>query len=158
MARQCYKLNLNGVDYKLRLTMAGQKALKERDPETPILAIMLGALDDLDDMEFILTTALNWDGNENKIRTGEALYDELVDAGYRGSEMFLEVILGIAHNAGLLSDDERDKVRRSTVRLLRKSMENLDDFADNQEHDGGDEGEGEEGPENPPLQLKTLDS
>lgn len=149
MARQCYKLNLNGVDYKLRLTLAGQKALKERDPETPILAILLGALDDPEDMDFVLSTALNWDGNENKIRSGEALYDEMVDAGYRGNEKFLEVVLGIAHNAGLLSDDERNKVRRATLRMLREGMENLD---------GDDEvEEGEESPENPPLKVNTLD-
>ena len=158
MARQCYKLKLNGVEYKLRLTMAGQKAIKERDSETPILAILLGALDDLEDMEFLLTTALNWDGNENKIRDGEALYDELVDAGYRGSEMFLDVILGIAHNAGLLSDDERNKVRRSTIRLLRKSMESLDKEFEDEQSEVIDDEEGEEGPGNPPLKLGTLDS
>ena len=83
MARRCYKLNLNGVDYKLRLTLAGQKAIRERDPETPILAALMSALDDPDEMAFILSTALNWDGNENKITSGEALYDEMVDAGYR---------------------------------------------------------------------------
>lgn len=149
MARQCYKLNLNGVDYKLRLTLAGQKALKERDPETPILAVLLGALDDPEDMDFVLSTALNWDGNENKIRSGEALYDEMVDAGYRGNEKFLEVVLGIAHNAGLLSDDERNKVRRATLRMLREGMDNIDSDADDEE--------GEESPENPPLKVNTLD-
>lgn len=149
MARQCYKLNLNGVDYKLRLTLAGQKALKERDPETPILAILLGALDDPEDMDFVLSTALNWDGNENKIRSGEALYDEMVDAGYRGNEKFLEVVLGIAHNAGLLSDDERNKVRHATLRMLREDMENLDSDDEVEE--------GEESPENPPLKVNTLD-
>ena len=148
MARQCYKLNLNGVDYKLRLTLAGQKALKERDPETPILAILLGALDDPEDMDFVLSTALNWDGNENKIRSGEALYDEMVDAGYRGNEKFLEVVLGIAHNAGLLSDDERNKVSRATLRMLREGMDNIDSDADGEE--------GEESPENPLKDLKTL--
>ena len=149
MARQCYKLNLNGVDYKLRLTLAGQKALKERDPETPILAVLLGALDYPEDMDFVLSTALNWDGNENKIRSGEALYDEMVDAGYRGNEKFLEVVLGIAHNAGLLSDDERNKVRRATLRMLREGMDNIDSDADDEE--------GEESPENPPLKVNTLD-
>lgn len=152
MARQCYKLNLNGVDYKLRLTLAGQKALKERDPETPILAILLGALDDPADMDFVLSTVLNWDGNENKIHSGEDLYDEMVDAGYRGNEKFLEVMLGIAHNAGLLSEDERDKIRRSTLRMLREGMDSLDDAGDTGEHE-----EGEESPENPPMKLRTLD-
>jgi hypothetical protein len=149
MARRCYKLNLNGVDYKLRLTLAGQKAIRERDPETPILAALMSALDDPDEMDFILSTALNWDGNENKITSGEALYDEMVDAGYRGNEKFLEVILGIAHNAGLLSDDERDKVRRSTLRILKQTMDNLDG--------GTEEEEGEESPENPLDKLETLD-
>ena len=145
MGRRSYKLNLNGVDYKLRITLASQKEYRRRLPDTPILAALMGALDDPEEMEFLLTQALNWEGNENKIHSGELLYDEIVDAGYGGNEDFLQIILGIAHSAGLISEEERKKVERSTLRILREGMDSLMDE------------EGEESPENPPLQLQTLD-
>lgn len=150
MARQCFKLNLNGVDYKLRITLSAQKEIMERYPDTPVVAAIVSSFEDPADMEFLLTKALNWEGNENKIRSGEAFYDELVDAGYRGNEAFLKITLGIAHNAGLLSDDERAKVERKTLKLLRSGMDSAMEDAEDGE-------EGEESPENPPK-LKTLDS
>lgn len=149
MARQCYKLNLNGVDYKLRITLSAQKEFMERYPGTPVVAAIVSSFEDPADMEFLLSKALNWDGNENKIRSGEAFYDELVDAGYRGNEAFLKLALGIAHNAGLLSDEEMKKVERKTLKLLRSGMDSAMEDAEDGE-------EGEEGPENPP-EPKTLD-
>lgn len=127
MARQCYKLNLNGEEYKLRLTMAGQKALMERNPDQNILGIILGAVDDLEDMEALLTEALNWEGNSNKIHSGAELYDELVDAGYCGTEDFMKVALNIAKNAGLLTQDDRDRLERVTGKAVRSQMDRLMD-------------------------------
>lgn len=156
MGRRSYKLNLNGVDYKLRITLASQKNYREHSPETPVLAAMMAALDDPLEMEFLLTQALNWDGNENKIHSGADLYDEIVDAGYAGNEDFLKIILGIAHNAGLISEEERKKVERSTLKLLREGIDSMFDGAELQQDAEGEEGE--ESPENPPLKIQTLDS
>ena len=158
MGRRSYKLNLNGVDYKLRITLAAQKNYREHSPETPVLAAMMAALDDPLEMEFLLTQALNWDGNENKIHSGAELYDEIVDAGYAGNEDFLKIILGIAHNAGLISEEERKKVEHSTLKLLREGIDSM--FADGAPDEALDDPEGEEGeesPENPHLKLQTLD-
>ena len=155
MGRRSYKLNLNGVDYKLRITLAAQKNYREHSPETPVLAAMMAALDDPLEMEFLLTQALNWDGNENKIHSGAELYDEIVDAGYAGNEDFLKIILGIAHNAGLISEEERKKVEHSTLKLLREGIDSM--FADGATAEVLDDPEGEESPENPPLKLQTLD-
>lgn len=125
MARQCYKLNLNGEEYKLRLTMAGQKALVERFPGENILGIIMGASDDLDSMEALLTEALNWEGNNNKIHSGADLYDELVDAGYCGTEDFMKICLNIAKNAGIINQDNRDKLERVVGKALASQMDLL---------------------------------
>ena len=159
MARQCYKLNLNGEEYKLRLTMAGQKTLLERFPGENIIGIIMGAPDDLERMSALLTEALNWEGNSNKIHTGEELYDELVDAGYAGSADFMKVCLNIAKNAGLLTQDDRDRLEHITGKMIRQEM----DMLLNQLEDGELPEAVQEGKENPlaeqrpkALDLKTL--
>lgn len=160
MARQCYKLSLNGEEYKLRLTMAGQKALLERSPNQNILAIIMGAADDLGDMEALLTEALNWEGNNNRIHSGAELYDELVDAGYAGTEDFMKVALNIAKNAGIINQDSRDRLDRVVGKALATQMNML---LAQLEGNLDAEPEGEEGSEGPlapeeenPLELKTL--
>lgn len=145
MARNCYALRLGGNEYKLRLTLKGQKNLRQRNPETPIIAAIMSAVDDPEDMDALLTEALNWEGNSNTIHSGEELYDEMVDNGYSGSESFAQVVLGIAKNAGLLTEDERAKMERVTRKLLNASMDAFEEELTE---------EGEESPENP---LKTLD-
>ena len=116
MARQCYKLNLNGEEYKLRLTMAGQKALLELHPDQNALAIIMGAVDDLSDMEALLTEALNWEGNNNKIHSGAELYDELVDAGYCG-----RISACRSGCAGAENFDRSEKSWRKNCRCCRRS-------------------------------------
>ena len=183
MARNCYVLRLGDAEYKLRLTLKGQKNLMNkakspdlakvedimaalgdraidadtlatvlnaatRDPNASMMGIIMEAIDDPIAMSELLTEALTWEGNNNKIRSGEELYDEMTANGYSGTEDFLEVILGIAHNAGLLSEADRARVERSTKRMLRKGMSSLDD--------GMEDEEGEESPENPPEEFPTL--
>ena len=106
------------------------------------------AIDDPVAMSDLLTEALTWEGNPNKLRSGEDLYDLMVEDGYSGTEDFLDVVLGIAHNAGLLSEADCTRVARSTKRMLRKGMAGLD-AADEEE-------EGEESPDNPQDEFETL--
>lgn len=119
-----------------------------RDPNPSMMGIIMEAIDDPVAMSDLLTEALSWEGNQNKTHSGEKLYDELVEVGYVGTEKFLDLVLAIAHNAGLLSEDDCNKVARSTKRMLRKGMEDLMDEDDGEE--------GEEGPENPPEEYETL--
>ena len=149
MARKCYVLRLGENEYKLRLTLKGQKKLKERNPDVAVIATIMSAVEEPEDMDALLTEALNWEGNKNKIHTGEELYDEMVDNGYSGSEKFMEIVLGIAKNAGLLTEDERAKMERVTKRLIRSQMDGILDESEDEE--------GEESPENPPKELRTLD-
>ena len=120
-----------------------------KDPNASMMGIIMEAIDDPVAMKDLLTEALSWEGNQNKTHSGEKLYDELVEVGYVGTEKFLDLVLAIAHNAGLLSEDDCAKVARSTKRMLRKGMDDLmEDFEDDEE--------GEEGPENPPEEFETL--
>ena len=155
MARRSYELKLGKETFKLRLTLAGQKALMEKNPDTPILAIVMSAVDDPIDLENLLTEALNWEGNENLVDNGEALYDKMVDAGYCGAKKFMEVVLGIAHNAGLLAEAERTKVSRALSRRLDSVFDELLSAVPTTETLGGDE-EGDEGSDRPTAE--TLDN
>lgn len=153
MARQCIKLELGDVTVKLRLTLKGQKALREKYPEDSVLSTIMDAVDDPEAMDLVLTQALNFEGNDNKIRNGEKLYDMLVDNGYEGQEDFMGLMMDIAKNAGLVTQDDRDKLGRVVSKQIRKAMDRLESALDEPETLEDDE-EGEEGPENP---LKTLD-
>ncbi len=151
MARKCYALTLGGEVFKLRLTLAGQKQLQQKNPDMPVLATVMSAADDPADMENLLTAALNWEGNQNPVHDGAELYDRMVDAGYCGAKRFMEVALNIAHNAGLIDEDERRKVCAGVTRQLDRAF---DDLAGDPADDGAEEGEeGSEGPI-----LKTLDA
>lgn len=154
MARRCYKLKVGKEEFKLRLTLAGQKNLMDKNPNIPVLAIIMSAADDPTDMENLLTEALNWDGNDNTVHDGAELYDLMVDNGYCGAKRFAEVALGIAHNAGLLNEDERSKVARVVNRQLDRAFDNLAGD-DEQGEDLSDDEEGGEGSDNP--MMTTLD-
>lgn len=163
MARKSYELNLAGEKYKLRLTMAGQKALMERFPEQNVLAIIMGASDDLDYMEALLTEALNWEGNPNTIHSGAELYDALVDAGYAGTKDFMVVALNIAKNAGIINQDARDRLERVTGKAIDAEMDMILNQLEGQINDviglvPVEEVEGEESsgnPSNPEEQGKA---
>lgn len=153
MARRSYELRLGDEIFKLRLTLAGQKSLMQKNPDTPIMAIVMSAVDDPVDMENLLTEALNWEGNENTVHSGADLYDRMVDAGYSGSKAFMKVVLDIAHNAGLLTEDEQNKVGRGVSRQLDTMFDAL---AGEPAPSVTEVLEGDESPENPtPM---TLDS
>lgn len=155
MARKSYIVKAGGEEFKLRLTLAGQKNLQAKNPDVPIMALVMGAVDDPTDMEALLTEALSWDGNENSIHSGAELYDRMVDDGKCGTNAFMELVLNIAHNAGLINDDERQKVQRAVKRRMDSSFDQLieeeDPFPDLSEDE-----EGGEGSDNPPLRMPTL--
>jgi hypothetical protein len=153
MAKKSYELRLGNETFKLRLTLEGQKNLMRKNPDTPIMAIIMSAVDDPEDMDNLLTEALNWPDSGNSIQSGAELYDLMVDAGHRGSKAFMNVVLNIAHNAGLLTEDEQNKVGRGIARQLDAVFESL---AGDSDEPAEEVLEGDESPENPTP--KTLDS
>lgn len=159
MARQCIKLELGDVTVKLRLTLKGQKALREKYPEDSVISTIMDAVDDPEAMDLVLTQALNFEGSGNKVRSGEELYDLLVDNGYEGQEDFLGLMMDIAKNAGLLRQEDKETMNRVLSKQIRKQFDQLENAFESETEfadlDGeANEEEGEEGPENPP---KTLD-
>lgn len=155
MGRKSYIVNAGGEEFKLRLTLAGQKNLQAKNPDVPIMALVMGAVDDPSDMEALLTEALSWEGNENTICSGAELYDRMVDDGKRGTTAFMELVLNIAHNAGLINDAERSKVQRAVERRMTNSFDQLCEDDDLFEDLSTDE-EGDEGSDNPLKTMPTL--
>jgi len=153
--RRSYIVKAGGEEFKLRLTLAGQKNLLAKNPDSSIMAIVMSAIDDPQDMDNLLTEALSWEGNENTIRSGEKLYDRLVDDGKSGTAFFAELVLGIAHNAGLIDDNDRRKIYRGIVSKLKRGIDGLYEEEDSFE-DLSDSEEGDEGSENPPENMATL--
>lgn len=155
MGRKSYIVKAGGEDFKLRLTLAGQKNLQAKNPDVPIMALVMGAVDDPADMEELLTEALSWEGNDNPTCSGAELYDRMVDDGKCGTNAFMELVLNIAHNAGLINNDEREKVQRAVERRMTRSFDQLCEDDDHFEDLSGDE-EGGEGSDNPQKTVQTL--
>lgn len=155
MARKSYIVKAGGKEFKLRLTLAGQKNLQAQNPGVSIMALVMGAVDDPVDMEALLTEALSWDGNENPTCNGAELYDLMVDDGVCGTGAFMELVLNIAHNAGLINDAERKKVQLAVERRMRQSFDQLIEEEDLYQDLSADE-EGDEGSDNPQMTMATL--
>lgn len=155
MGRKSYIVTAGDKEFKLRLTLAGQKNLQAKNPDVPIMALVMGAVDDPGDMDALLTEALSWEGNENPTCNGAELYDLMVDDGVRGTGAFMELVLNIAHNAGLINDAERRKVQLAVERRMKQSFEQLCEDEDPFEDLSEDE-EGGEGSDNPQMTMPTL--
>ena len=155
MARKSYIVKAGGKEFKLRLTLAGQKNLQAKNPEVPVMALVMGAVDDPSDMEALLTEALSWEGNQNPTCEGAELYDLMVDDGMCGTGAFMELVLNIAHNAGLINDAERTKVQLAVERRMRQSFDQLIEEEDPYQDLSADE-EGGESSDNPQLTMQNL--
>lgn len=155
MGRKSYIVKAGGEEFKLRLTLTGQKNLQAKNPDVPIMALVMGAVDDPCDMDALLTEALCWEGNENPTCSGAELYDRMVDDGKCGTNAFMELVLNIAHNAGLINDDERKKVQHAVERRMTRSFDQLCEDDDPFEDLSEDE-EGGEGSDNPLKTMQTL--
>ena len=111
--RKAYELELKDgkqkVKVALRLTLAGQLALKKKYKENAI-ATIFGAMDDVEVFCEVLNEALNWKGNENAFTDGAELYDLLVDNGFTGYEGLGGVLFSIASASGLVTEKDRDKM------------------------------------------------
>ena len=136
MARKCYILRGEGAEYRLRLTVGGQRNLRARFGEDTLQTVFLAA-GDSERMCALLTEALNWSESGNSLTDGEQLYDLLVDWGWRGQERFGALAFDLAAASGLLTEEQAGQLKQT----LRNAMEEA--FA----HMGGQgTGDGEERP------------
>ncbi|MCD8190551.1 MAG: hypothetical protein LUD78_10090 [Clostridiales bacterium] len=124
--KRTYTLRLDGQKLRLRLTVAGQRTLREKFGEEP-LQIILSAATDGERMAALLEEALNWRGNDNGITDGEALYDLLVDEGWSGQARFGALAFDIAAQSGLVSQQQAEQLKRSVAQAVEQAFQLLED-------------------------------
>lgn len=99
------------ITVDLRLTIMGQKNLIKKHKEADsgaVASIIFAAVADPDKIVDVFQEALTFKGNENSVKSGAELYDLLVDNGYEGADMFMEVLAGIARESGIINEKQRD--------------------------------------------------
>lgn len=124
MTRTYLPLQAGGTEYRLRLTMAGQRALRERWGEE-ILPFLLSAAAEPEKLCGLLTQALTWPGSENPVTDGGELYDLLVDEGWRGQEAFAALAFNLGVVSGLLTRSQADELTQTVERAFRSAFEAL---------------------------------
>lgn len=102
-----YEIALGEDVIQLRLTTAKLEAyLKNTDSDqnNPLIGV-LDAMTLLPKRVKLLTAALQWPGNQNKIKDGADLLDKLLDDGKKPSQIS-DMILELAAMAGLMEEDD----------------------------------------------------
>lgn len=117
--RKTLSVEAGGNTYELRVTMAGQLAIRKACGTPNALKGFGVALDgDPEAICEIFKAALTWAGNENSVKDGASFYDILVDAGYDEVSMD-KLLLDIAATSGIMSAAQAD--------VLKKRLDGLDD-------------------------------
>lgn len=130
--KRAYVLRLDGEQVWLRLTVSGQRSLRERFGQDALQTVV-EAVADGEKMAALLDAALNWGGNENTIRDGEVLYDRLVDEGWSGQERFGALAFDIAAHSGLISLQQAQKLKQSMAEAVENAFRVLDEEEDEEE-------------------------
>lgn len=125
MRKSYLPLQAGGAEYRLRLTMAGQRALREKWGED-ILTFLLSAAAEGDKLCDLLTQALGWPGNENPTADGAALYDLLVDEGWRGQAAFAALAFDLGEASGLLTGEQAAELKRTVERAYTAAFAALE--------------------------------
>lgn len=125
MSRTYNTLRLGEEQYRLRLTIRGQKHLAEQFGEDTLQTVLTAATDSVR-MAALLEEALNWEGSGNGITDGEAFYDLLVDQGYCGQVQFSALAFDIAVTSGLMTRQQADQLNDSVAKAVEAAFSNLD--------------------------------
>ncbi len=120
-------LKAGGLECKLRLTMAGQRTLREKWGED-ILTFLLAAATDGARLCDLLTQALGWPGeeNENPVTDGCALYDLLVDEGWRGQGAFAALAFELGEASGVLTPEQARTLKDTVERAFEAAFAGLE--------------------------------
>ena len=110
MARKYLPLRGDGAEYRLRLTIGGQRNLRARFGEETLQTVFLAAADP-ERMCALLTEALSWPESGNTVTDGEVFYDLLVDWGYRGQERFGGLAFDLAAASGLITESQATQLK-----------------------------------------------
>ena len=119
--------NADGNIYKLRLTLAGQKALKKAHKQDA-LDVLMAAITDGEVMADVLQQASHYAGADVAAGvTGETIYNELVDSGYHGQLPWAKLAIELAECSGLIDADQAAKLLKRFDRALAGMLDSLDD-------------------------------
>ncbi|MCD7881486.1 MAG: hypothetical protein LUG47_07485 [Clostridiales bacterium] len=125
MARKYLPLRGDGKEYRLRLTVGGQRNLRERFQEETLQTVLLAA-GDSERLCALLGEALSWPGSGNDCPDGEQFLDLLVDWGYQGQARFGALAFDLAAASGLLTAEQAGQLKgalRSAVEQAYTRME-----------------------------------
>lgn len=125
MARNYFPLRGEGTEYRLRLTVGGQRALRNRFGEDTLQTILTAPADS-ERMCALLTEALRWPDSGNPITDGEQLYDLLVDWGWSGQEQFGALAFDIAAQSGILTRETAGRLKQTLHRAMEEAFTKLD--------------------------------
>ncbi len=126
MARKYLPLRGEGKEFRLRLTVGGQRNLKARFGEDTLQTVLLAA-GDSERMCALLTEALNWPGSENSLTDGEELYDLLVDWGWQGQERFGALALDLACAGGLMTEAQTRQVKQTLHTAMEEAFSHMEE-------------------------------
>ncbi|MCC8064167.1 MAG: hypothetical protein LIO70_03650 [Clostridiales bacterium] len=123
--KRAYELELDGVTYRLRLTVGGQRRLiKKYKGELP-LQICLTAMQDIDRLCAVLEEALHWTNSGNPDISGEDFYELLVDEGYAGVSGIGGQVVCIMAESGMLTAGQRNALLAGLDESLEQAFANL---------------------------------
>lgn len=120
------------VKVHLRLTCGGQRKLKEKYEEDT-LTTLLGGFNEIDKTIDIFDTALNYKNNDNTIKSGEELYDLMVDNDYCGIEAFAKVVTDIAVASGIIKKEQANSVLKSVENTYDSVFNDLENVIEKAE-------------------------
>ena len=104
--------------------------------EEDTLTTLLGGFNEIDKTIDIFDTALNYKDNDNTIKSGEELYDLMVDNDYCGIEAFAKVVTDIAVASGIIKKEQANSVLKSvedTYDSVFNDLENVIEKAENKD-------------------------
>lgn len=125
MSRKFHSLRLGDTQYRLRLTIRGQKNLAQRFQEDTLQTVLTAPADS-QRMAALLEEALNWEEGGNPVTDGEAFYDLLVDQGYCGQVQFSGLAFDIAVASGLMTEEQAGQLKTSVAQAVADVFAHLD--------------------------------
>ncbi len=137
MARKYLPIRGDGREYRLRLTLRGQRELRRQFQEETLQSIFLAATDS-ERMCALLQEALNWPESGNEVTDGEVFYDLLVDWGWHGQERFGALAFDLAAASGLITDCQASQLKENLREAVTQAFAQMNAQENEEPHQEGE--------------------
>lgn len=104
--------NGNDIVAKLRLPLGAQYELKKKYKEEDTKSLILSAASEDEKFVDVITSSLNWKGNDNTVTDGEELFERLVDSGDMGVIPRYLIMIGVGTASGVFTKKESEAFLR----------------------------------------------